>query len=487
MTIQSVERLHYYQQQWLGAEDFQDQQEYHRSMRHRHNLAHHTPGIITGLELTFATEDPADPNPSLTLQPGMAVDGFGREIIVFAPVKVYGAAFNSDVLPNANKVALEGGPIFICIWLAYKEAVQSGPSDAYACRDGTTDYGRTSEDFVLLLEFGNLNIDTDHTWVMVDGVSVNSKVLSSSDPLVKKQPAFDVGVYSDEGVPHQELPGNQDDDNWMIFLGKVKWDGNTFLPASLDTSERTYVSAVAAQILVPNSKLRIRRRTVDPYKAPTGNPLPPPDLTVSLEGALTIERLTSAHDDVQIHGKKLDMRDAGGNNTGPAGKTYPTTLERAGTSGLDLRVTAGEKGDPKKPETLANFVVGYQDNTTFTPTLAVENTGKVSINGPLTVSGDLQAGTLQLNSGTKISELRAGSLQFNLTTAAASTTRTIPLAPSMGGTPNVIVTIRVAAAPSVVMIGTVFNASVNGFSVMIQQRNGASFSGTINVDWIAWV
>ena len=95
MVSAEILRLHYYERQYLGASDLEDQQSYLRDMRRRHNLGHHTWGIITGLELT---EVPVAGDPTAVdvyVQPGMAIDGFGREIIVMAPVKLDSLLFDS--------------------------------------------------------------------------------------------------------------------------------------------------------------------------------------------------------------------------------------------------------------------------------------------------------------------------------------------------------------------------------------------------------
>src|SRR4029079_2144301 len=53
--------------------------------RRRHSIGHHGWGIVNGLELTETTE-------GLVVQPGIAVDGYGRELIVSEPLEVSIAA-----------------------------------------------------------------------------------------------------------------------------------------------------------------------------------------------------------------------------------------------------------------------------------------------------------------------------------------------------------------------------------------------------------
>ena len=78
-----IERPNYYQLQFLGADDFKAEQAYHRDMRRRHNIGPHRWGIVTGLELV---ERPRDGGGfDVYIEPGMAIDGFGREIFIVAP------------------------------------------------------------------------------------------------------------------------------------------------------------------------------------------------------------------------------------------------------------------------------------------------------------------------------------------------------------------------------------------------------------------
>ena len=80
MNADDIKRLHFYERQFLGVRDFQDEQAYHIEMRRRHLLAHHTWGIVVGLEIKQGENSEI-----WVVQPGIAVDGYGREIIVPEP------------------------------------------------------------------------------------------------------------------------------------------------------------------------------------------------------------------------------------------------------------------------------------------------------------------------------------------------------------------------------------------------------------------
>jgi hypothetical protein len=72
--------VNYYERQFLRTQDFTDEQLYHLTMRWRHNIAQHIWGIVHGLTVTFdATSG------SFAVSPGMAIDGYGREVILQEP------------------------------------------------------------------------------------------------------------------------------------------------------------------------------------------------------------------------------------------------------------------------------------------------------------------------------------------------------------------------------------------------------------------
>src|ERR1044071_8749029 len=75
MATSGIARTRYFSGQFLRPSDFETEQAYHLAMRRRHNIAEHTWGIVSGLTLQ------QDEN-GLYVQPGYAVDGYGREIIL---------------------------------------------------------------------------------------------------------------------------------------------------------------------------------------------------------------------------------------------------------------------------------------------------------------------------------------------------------------------------------------------------------------------
>jgi hypothetical protein len=72
----AVKRMNYYTHQLLHEQDFKDEQAYHVGMRRRHNRLFHSWGVVDGLEVRQQGEH------QVIVEPGMAVDHEGREILL---------------------------------------------------------------------------------------------------------------------------------------------------------------------------------------------------------------------------------------------------------------------------------------------------------------------------------------------------------------------------------------------------------------------
>ena len=136
-----IERPNYYQLQFLGADDFKAEQAYHRDMRRRHNIGPHRWGIVTGLELV---ERPRDGGGfDVYIEPGMAIDGFGREIFIVAPAKLDAAEFQF-ITGNV--------PTLHTVWLAYREESSSPPEFGYGTCESDARNDRVREDARIVID-----------------------------------------------------------------------------------------------------------------------------------------------------------------------------------------------------------------------------------------------------------------------------------------------------------------------------------------------
>ncbi len=117
MNSDGLSRAHYVEGQLLRLGDLVDEQAYHIAMRRVHNVAHHAWGIVRGLEL-MADEG------GIRLAPGLAVDGYGREVIVPFDHTVDLSAF--DVRSSDQ----------LDLWLLYHQLPSRSTTGAATCPPG---------------------------------------------------------------------------------------------------------------------------------------------------------------------------------------------------------------------------------------------------------------------------------------------------------------------------------------------------------------
>ena len=323
MITDDIKRLYYYEQQFLGARDFRDEQSYHIEMRRRHLIAHHTWGVVAGLD--FAP----DANSKIwSLQPGIAVDGYGREVLVFDPEPL-------NVESIADQLAGLPKPAFLKIWIAYQLEKSNKPSAGFEVCGLGDQFMRVRETFRLIYQ---------------------------------DDPPFDLGRSADPAnknpdneknwpVAFQDLPDNPGQARWPIYLGTLTWDTdpdnaaqniitNFALVDPKDNQQRRYVGLVAAEIEAPNNKFVIRGRG-------NSRPLPndPTDpkyngVPVEIEGTLQIDRQVTGNTNLNVVGKV-------GIGIGPA--TPDTKLQVSG--GTDATLVKGSGYLVIGPVTAKNIVM----------------------------------------------------------------------------------------------------------------------------------
>ncbi|MGE5139987.1 MAG: hypothetical protein ACM3JD_11015, partial [Rudaea sp.] len=78
--ITKIRRVHYFNGEFLDAEDFTCEQDYHKDARRRHNQWLHTFGVAGGLQVTWPVEG-AGPN-VVKISAGMAITSEGKELVL---------------------------------------------------------------------------------------------------------------------------------------------------------------------------------------------------------------------------------------------------------------------------------------------------------------------------------------------------------------------------------------------------------------------
>jgi hypothetical protein len=209
----SIERVHFREQQILTYSDLRSEQTYLVAMRRRHNIAHHGWGIVHGLELELA-------GAGVLLQPGFAVDGYGRELVVPAPVFLSAAALErllSDWRKQEGK-AVDGDYLeVIDVWLAYR----------------------------LLNDFAENSRAREEAWLKLVHVDSGEPNVDPRNP--PWVPALDWAFG-----PHRE-PQDDPQQEWPVYLGRVQCDKTeqSMTLTLLELVERPYAGLLGWQIVAP--------------------------------------------------------------------------------------------------------------------------------------------------------------------------------------------------------------------------------------------
>jgi hypothetical protein len=212
MIDTSIARVRYYDQQILRTSDFVDEQAYHLAQRQRHAIGEHTWGIVYGLELV------QDSNGELSVQPGMAIDGYGRELIL------------EQYKPIERGIFDDKGSETLDVYLEYAEqTANEGPPGYSACRAGQITSNRVQETVGLVIRKPGA-----------------PQSIPDIDLPERRQP---------EGVPPDDLrfspdrvPPNDPKRRWPVFLGQIRRDAET--PISL--GGRPYAGLRGEMVLAPS-------------------------------------------------------------------------------------------------------------------------------------------------------------------------------------------------------------------------------------------
>ena len=125
MNDPAIERLNYFNGQRLETADFKLEQDYHINVRRWLNRSLLTPGIAAGLEVSVK---PGDPH-TVVVDPGLALDALGREIILVDQVE-----FAVTGLPSISGVPVIGNYLVI----EYTEEAVATVRDGCAVRLAVT-------------------------------------------------------------------------------------------------------------------------------------------------------------------------------------------------------------------------------------------------------------------------------------------------------------------------------------------------------------
>lgn len=223
-----VERPIYSEGQVLGAADLNAAVEHARGQEARHERYLHTWGIAQGLGLTPKEKQSNVGGQTIkfvevTLEPGVAIDGRGREIVVAEKKRLSEADF--DQLNVATNRAEDLYPVFL------RGLDQTAPAPAFAAGDcASAEPTRAVESYEIT--FGTPELSDQDQQGQPSGVS--------------------------------DGPGGGGEDAWLVLLGFVKWDktNNKFTAVEATSSGigPRYAGVLADVVAARNGKLLLRTR-----------------------------------------------------------------------------------------------------------------------------------------------------------------------------------------------------------------------------------
>lgn len=217
MSDTSPVRVHYFDRQFLTTQDFVAEQAYHLAMRRRDTIGLHSWGIVRGLEVVV--EDKT----RLVVCPGLAIDGYGRELLL-----PQGHTINAQVFNQYASDVVE-------VWLTYAQtpAESARPGYVVPCQDGETGLYR-------MQEFGRVDVRPPNRYLALD---------PSDDLSERRQPP---------GVPDADLvfnparlPPDDPAQAWPVYLGRVRRAPTQTPPYLIDLVGRPYAGVVAEAVTHP--------------------------------------------------------------------------------------------------------------------------------------------------------------------------------------------------------------------------------------------
>ena len=374
------QRPHFFEGQYLGAEDLAAAVDYGRTEMSRHALGAHTWGIAMGLQLRETTLPGGQID--LYVVPGYAWDGFGRPIVVLAPYKLPSELFKSYIFDPAVDGGTPAGRL-IEVWLRYDEAGTQNVLPGFEVCGTQDQYARVQETFSVEVGARPASLDRH------DRITVAGSQLDAQDALQQFDPQTPAVTLFDASVPCQDLPQSDAKARWLIQLGYVRWKPNpdpnqagNFVKRSADDLKasrktRLYIGVVAGSVQAADGVLRLRDRTRD-Y-----SPVQSDDL-VWVEGSLRVEG------DARLFGGRLDWQYTDGQDFG-----VPLRIQRAGDSGGGGRALEVIVGPDS--QTSNRFAVGpLKADGTADERFVVLSSGSVGI-GTVTPDRSL---TIEGNAGT---------------------------------------------------------------------------------------
>lgn len=227
----------FYEGEILPAADLTATVDYARNQMARHARYSHTWGIVTGLQLTgtAAATSSGQTYMTVTLSPGVAIDGTGREIVVADQVPLDPTQFALTVAPQADKTL----------------------------------------QYPVYLTGLDQNAPAASTLTGACGTSLPTSIQEAYN-IVFGAPGSDLSLSEQAAPALTDGPDDGSSASWMILLGYVTWDTSTNLNqftgvVPLNAATGTYAGVNAAEVVSPSGSLLLATHPANATS--TSNPI----------------------------------------------------------------------------------------------------------------------------------------------------------------------------------------------------------------------
>lgn len=364
MNGNDITRVNYYDRQFLRPADLADEQAYHRDLRRRHNIGQHRWGIVGGLELR------KDGEGGLIVQPGFAIDGYGRELVVPQTRSI-----SPTVFDQRGSETLE-------VSLVYDQHGSDEPPPGYGRCDGAP-----ADAFYRWREQAQVQLDP-----------------ADPDAVDRRRPAAVPEALWDY-PPNRPAPDDQL--GWPVYLGTIRRVAAATGPEparyDIDLAGRPYVGLVGERVTAVSDRVRVEVGAAgddpEPRFAVLVRDQPSsgwgdPRLEVDHDGLTTIRGAATVEGDLSLLDGGVSFGQA------PAGtdQAHPWRIRRVASKATDpqnpaqqvdveeLRVEMDVQGGGRHRVTIGSWSAEANE---FRPCLTVRDDCVVTVHGDLIVQGEL--------------------------------------------------------------------------------------------------
>lgn len=258
----NIERVRYYEGEYLRSADFIAEQKYHVEMRRRMNLALHLSGIVDGLDIEEDAPVPGVPTVRYHVTAGMAIDAYGREILL-----PYAFPLDDELL-LIHRISQAAS---YSLWIAY-DLEQGTPAEARLRNCHTQDHNTRWHESYRIIISNDLEPAGD--------IAFTGTLRDDSEPPIRRVRLGTVNVSSPAGK---------------------------LTIATAVAEARTYVGLRAQRITTPTARpLPPASSTTETKVLLSANPPATPPLSLGIEADLVAEKDLIVGDNFIIERGKIN-------------------------------------------------------------------------------------------------------------------------------------------------------------------------------------